>query len=42
MFSKFKIIVRFASVFAVTLLENSDEWQHEIPPRGGFILRLDE
>jgi hypothetical protein len=27
---------------AVTLLEKSDEWHHEIPPRGGFILRMDE
>jgi hypothetical protein len=27
---------------AVTPLENSDEWKHEIPPRGGFILRLDK
>ena len=26
----------------VTPLENSDEWQHEIPPRGGFILRMNE
>jgi alpha-glucosidase len=25
---------------AVTPLEISDEWQHEIPPRGGFILRM--
>ena len=25
---------------AVTPVENSDEWKHEIPPRGGFILRL--
>jgi alpha-glucosidase len=23
-------------------LENSNEWKHEIPPRGGFILRLDK
>ena len=22
--------------------ENSNEWQHQIPPRGGFILRLDK
>ena len=22
-------------------LENSDQWKHEMPPRGGFILRLD-
>jgi alpha-glucosidase len=27
---------------AVTPLKNSNEWQHEIPPRGGFILRLDK
>jgi hypothetical protein len=27
---------------AVTPLENSDAWHHEIPPCGGFILRLDE
>jgi hypothetical protein len=27
---------------AVTMLENSDEWKHEIPPRGGFILRMNE
>jgi alpha-glucosidase len=27
---------------AVTLLEKSDEWHHEIPPRSGFILRMDE
>jgi alpha-glucosidase len=27
---------------AVTPLENSVEWPHEIPPRGGFIVRLDE
>ena len=27
---------------AVTPLENSDEWQHKIPPRGGFILRLNK
>ncbi|MGH7953235.1 MAG: glycoside hydrolase family 97 catalytic domain-containing protein [Limisphaerales bacterium] len=27
---------------AVTPLKNSDEWQHEMPPRGGFILRLDK
>ena len=26
----------------VAPLENSNEWQHEIPPRGGFILRLDK
>lgn len=26
----------------VAPLENSDEWKHEIPPRGGFILRLDK
>ena len=25
---------------AVTPLESSDDWRHEIPPRGGFILRL--
>ena len=23
-------------------LKKSDEWHHEIPPRGGFILRLDK
>jgi hypothetical protein len=23
-------------------LANSDEWQHALPPRGGFILRLDK
>jgi len=27
---------------AVSPLENSDEWRHEMPPRGGFILRLDK
>jgi hypothetical protein len=27
---------------AVSPLKNSNEWQHEIPPRGGFILRLDQ
>jgi hypothetical protein len=27
---------------AVTPLENSDDWRHEIPPRGGFILRLNK
>jgi alpha-glucosidase len=27
---------------AVMPLEDSDEWQHEMPPRGGFILRMDE
>jgi alpha-glucosidase len=27
---------------AVTPLESSDDWRHEIPPRGGFILRLDK
>ena len=27
---------------AVTTLENSTVWQHAIPPRGGFILRLDQ
>jgi hypothetical protein len=27
---------------AVSPLENSNEWQHEIPPRGGFILRLEK
>lgn len=26
---------------AVTSLENQDAWIHQIPPRGGFILRLD-
>jgi hypothetical protein len=26
----------------VSPVENSDEWKHEIPPRGGFILRLDK
>jgi alpha-glucosidase len=26
----------------VAPLENSEEWKHEIPPRGGFILRLDK
>jgi hypothetical protein len=25
---------------AVTPLKSSNEWQHEMPPRGGFILRL--
>jgi alpha-glucosidase len=27
---------------AVTPLENQDAWTHQIPPRGGFILRLDK
>jgi alpha-glucosidase len=27
---------------AVAPLKNSDEWEHEIPPRGGFILRLNK
>jgi alpha-glucosidase len=27
---------------AVTPLENQDTWTHPIPPRGGFILRLDK
>jgi len=27
---------------AIKPLKISNEWQHEIPPRGGFILRLDE
>jgi hypothetical protein len=27
---------------AVSPLDNSNDWRHEIPPRGGFILRLDE
>ena len=27
---------------AVKPLKTSNEWQHEMPPRGGFILRLDE
>jgi alpha-glucosidase len=27
---------------AITALENSNQWKHEIPPRGGFILRLDK
>ncbi len=27
---------------AVTPLKNSNQWSHEIPPRGGFILRLDK
>jgi alpha-glucosidase len=27
---------------AVTPLDDSDDWRHEIPPRGGFILRLDK
>lgn len=27
---------------AAALLGESDQWQHIIPPRGGFILRLDE
>jgi alpha-glucosidase len=27
---------------AVAPLKNSNEWQHEMPPRGGFILRLDK
>jgi hypothetical protein len=26
----------------VTPLASSDVWRHEIPPRGGFILRLNE
>jgi hypothetical protein len=26
----------------VAPLKNSDAWRHEIPPRGGFILRLDQ
>jgi hypothetical protein len=26
---------------AVTALTDSEQWQHTIPPRGGFILRLD-
>jgi alpha-glucosidase len=26
----------------VTPLDNSKEWEHEMPPRGGFILRLDK
>jgi alpha-glucosidase len=26
----------------VTPLDHSDDWRHEIPPRGGFILRLDK
>jgi len=26
----------------VAPLKNSDEWQHEMPPRGGFILRLNK
>jgi hypothetical protein len=27
---------------AVTPLDNSDDWRHAIPPRGGFIFRLDK
>jgi alpha-glucosidase len=27
---------------AVVSLGNSNQWQHTIPPRGGFILRLDK
>jgi alpha-glucosidase len=27
---------------AVAPLSNSDQWQHEIPPRGGFILRFNK
>lgn len=27
---------------AVTPLEHSNEWHHEIPPRGGFILRMNK
>jgi hypothetical protein len=27
---------------AVTPLETSAEWRHSVPPRGGFILRLDQ
>jgi hypothetical protein len=27
---------------AVSTPENADGWKHEIPPRGGFILRLDK
>lgn len=27
---------------AVTPLENQDAWAHQIPPRGGFILRLEK
>jgi hypothetical protein len=27
---------------AVTTLIDSERWQHMVPPRGGFILRLDE
>lgn len=27
---------------AIGTLGNSEQWQHAIPPRGGFILRLDE
>ncbi len=27
---------------AVAPLKNSNQWSHEIPPRGGFILRLDK
>ena len=27
---------------AVTPLDDSDDWRHEIPPRGGFIMRLDK
>jgi len=26
----------------VATLPDTNEWQHEIPPRGGFILRLDK
>lgn len=27
---------------AVSAVSNSDRWKHELPPRGGMILRLDE
>ncbi len=27
---------------AVATLDDSNEWEHEIPARGGFILRLDK
>ncbi len=26
---------------SVAMVADSNRWQHELPPRGGFILRLD-
>jgi hypothetical protein len=26
----------------VTPLDTANEWEHDLPPRGGFILRLDK